>query len=85
MRQTGLQLDVTTFSALISACERDHQGWRAFDFLAEMRQTRLQPGVITFNASISACEKAISGNERSTSWQRRARQGYSWTLLPSAH
>ena len=57
MRQTGPQLDVITFSALVSAREKGQRWQRALDFLAEMRQTGLQLDVISFNALISACEK----------------------------
>ena len=37
MLRTGLQPDVITFNALISACEKGQEGLQAPGFLVEMR------------------------------------------------
>ena len=57
MRQRGLEPDVITYSAAISACEKGSQWERALELLDEMRQRGLEPDVITYSAAISACEK----------------------------
>ena len=57
MRRSGLEPNVITFSALISACEKGQQWQLALGFLEEMRWSGLELNVITVNAVISACEK----------------------------
>ena len=57
MKQRGLEPNVITCSALISACAKARKLDKAFEVFAEMKQRGLQPEVITCNALISACEK----------------------------
>merc|ERR1712032_433337 len=56
-RRSGLEPDVITNSASISACEKGHQWAMALQILGKMRRSGLEPDVITNSASISACEK----------------------------
>ena len=56
MRQ-GLLPNVITYSALISACEKDALPQRALQLLETMLHQGLLPEVITYSALISACEK----------------------------
>ena len=46
-----------SYSAVISACEKDQHGQRALGLLELMQQTRVLPGVISCSTVISACEK----------------------------
>ena len=57
MRQGGLEPDVITYSASISAREKGQQWGLALGLLRQVPQGRLEPDVITYSASISACEK----------------------------
>eukprot|EP00973_Karenia_brevis_P057172 7954428-Karenia_brevis.AAC.1 len=54
MRRESLHLDVISFSAAISACEKGGQWQWA---RTEMRRESLHVDVISFSAAISACEK----------------------------
>eukprot|EP00973_Karenia_brevis_P092825 12414284-Karenia_brevis.AAC.1 len=54
MRRESLHLDVISFSAAISVCEKGGQWQHAW---AEMRGERLHLDVISFSAAISAQEK----------------------------
>eukprot|EP00973_Karenia_brevis_P054878 7629181-Karenia_brevis.AAC.1 len=65
MRKGSLSLDVISFNAAISACEKGWQWQRVAPLLNEMRKGDLSPNVISFNAAISACEKGAQ-------WQRVA-------------
>jgi len=49
--------NVVTYSALISACEKDNQPRKALEFFKTMQQQGVVSTVITYNALISACEK----------------------------
>ena len=53
----GLVLDVISYSAVISACEKGAQWWTALELLADMELRGLVPDVISYNAASSACEK----------------------------
>eukprot|EP00913_Durusdinium_trenchii_P027254 g25569.t1 len=54
-----LGVDVWSFNATISACEKGQQWHWALELFDSLCQTpSVQPDTITFNASISACEKA---------------------------
>jgi len=57
MQRRGLEADVITFSAVISACEKGKQPEQALQLFEEMRRRVLEPDVITFSAVISAREK----------------------------
>ena len=54
MRSQGLQADVVTYTATISACEKGRRWQRALGFFEEMRSQGLRANVITYNATISA-------------------------------
>eukprot|EP00931_Biecheleriopsis_adriatica_P095279 TRINITY_DN6891_c0_g1_i10.p1 TRINITY_DN6891_c0_g1~~TRINITY_DN6891_c0_g1_i10.p1 ORF type:complete len:126 (-),score=29.61 TRINITY_DN6891_c0_g1_i10:130-462(-) len=58
MKQSGLQPDVITFNALISACEQGNHSEKALEIFAEMRQRGLQPNVITYDSLVRAGQKA---------------------------
>merc|ERR1711865_370939 len=55
-RQSGVQPNVISFNAAISACEKGGKWERALELLQEMRQSGVQPDVISFSSAISACE-----------------------------
>ena len=57
MRAAGVQPNVISFNAAISACEKGGQCERALALLGDMRAAGVQPDVISFSAAISACEK----------------------------
>eukprot|EP00913_Durusdinium_trenchii_P026775 g25116.t1 len=54
MKESSVRLDVITYSAAISACEKALQWERALELLAEMRAERVPPNRITVNAAINA-------------------------------
>ena len=54
MRQQGLQVNVITYSAVISACGKCEMPERALQLFDEMQQQGLEPNVITYTAVISA-------------------------------
>jgi pentatricopeptide repeat protein len=57
MIDRGIDPDVITFSAAISACTTGGQWEKALDLFREMQSRGIDPDVITFSAAISACEK----------------------------
>ena len=57
MRQKGIELDMITYGATISACQTAKQLDKASELLAEMWQKGLERDVLTYSAAISACEK----------------------------
>ena len=57
LRHNGLEGDVITYSAAISACGKVKQSQKALELLEEMRQNGMEPNVITYNAASSAREK----------------------------
>ena len=57
MQQQGLEPNVITYNAMISACEKGQQAERVLQLFEAMQQQRLEPNVITYNAMISACGK----------------------------
>ena len=57
MATQGLQANVITFSATISAYEKGRQWEAALDTLFKLVVARRHIDAITFNATISACEK----------------------------
>ena len=48
--------NVTTYTALISACEKGEQPELALEIAEEMQRHDVIPNVITYRALISACE-----------------------------
>ncbi len=57
MASRRLELDVVTYNASISACEKGSQLAQVLALLREMACGRLELDVVTYSASISACEK----------------------------
>ena len=56
MQWQGLVLNVITYTALISACEKGQQPEQATRLYEAMQWQGLVPNVITYTALISACE-----------------------------
>ena len=57
MRSEGIEPNVITYSAAISACEKGKKWEKALSLLEQMRDARIKPDVISYSAAISACEK----------------------------
>ena len=57
MINLGLEADVVSYNAAISACTKGRQWASALSLLAQMRSEGIAPNVITFNAAIGACER----------------------------
>ena len=55
MRQKGLEPDVTTYTAAISASDKAKQSEEAFRLLEEMRQKGLQPNVFMYCSHLCMC------------------------------
>merc|ERR1712070_1337307 len=53
----GMQADVISYSATLSACEKGQQWMAAVALLREMQQWQVQADVISYSSTISACEK----------------------------
>ena len=53
-----MQLDVVSFGAAISSCERASVWQQSLVFLGELQGRRLEQNIVTCSAAISACEKA---------------------------
>ena len=59
MQAQGIQPDVITYSAAVSACVKSKDQWQtALRLLAEMQAQGIQPNVITATAAIGASEKS---------------------------
>ena len=58
MQERGVEPDVITWNAAISACEKGGQWERAMELFQKMQERRVVPNVITWSAAISACEKS---------------------------
>eukprot|EP00665_Eupelagonemidae_sp_cell47_P009021 gene9021-biopygen1652 len=54
MRGRGMEPDVITYSAAISACEKGKEPGKAIELLEEMREHGLEPDLISYSAAISA-------------------------------
>merc|ERR1711966_109308 len=63
MRRTGIQPDVVTYNAAISACEKGGKWEKALSLHKEMRGDGLKPNVISYSAAISACQKGTQLEE----------------------
>ena len=48
---------MVTYSALISACDKEQELRRVFDVCAVMMRQALEPDMVNYNALISACGK----------------------------
>eukprot|EP00973_Karenia_brevis_P007863 1067095-Karenia_brevis.AAC.1 len=57
MRRESLKLDVISFNAAISTCEKNGQWQYVAPLFVEMRKEDLTPDVISFSAATSACDK----------------------------
>ena len=57
MKNNGIEPDVISYSATISACEKGGQWEKALQLFQEMRTNGIEPNVISYGATISACEK----------------------------
>ena len=57
MCKAGVTMDVISFSAAISACEKGGQWQRAMCVLDDMLKAGVTGNVISLNAAISACGK----------------------------
>ena len=57
MTERGIEPDVISYSAAISACEKGGEWQRALELLDAIRRRGLAPNVISYSAAISACEK----------------------------
>ena len=51
--------DVTSYNALISACEKGGEWQRALH-LFQLCRSELQPNLVSYNAMISACQKGLA-------------------------
>jgi pentatricopeptide repeat protein len=58
MQRRGVQPNVITWNAAISACAKGAQWERAVELFEEMQRRGVQPDVITWSAAISACEQS---------------------------
>ena len=54
----GVEPNAFSFSAAISACEKEGQWQQALGVLSAMQHAKLPPNVVAYSAAISACEKA---------------------------
>ena len=54
MGRRGVEPDVISFSAAISACEKGGQWERALSLLEEMGRRGVEPDVVSFNAALDA-------------------------------
>ncbi len=59
MDRLGLEPNVVTYNATISACVKGLQWAKALELLASMDRRGLEPDVETYNATISACVKGL--------------------------
>jgi len=57
MESRGITPNTISYSAAISACEKEGQWQQALILLREMESRGISPGTISYNAAISACEK----------------------------
>ena len=57
MRKVGMPLDVISFIAAMSACEKGRQWEKGLSLLGEMRKVDVTLNVISVSAAISACKK----------------------------
>lgn len=57
LRVRGLEPNVITYSALVSACTKGSKWQMALNLMSEMKDAGLKPDVVSCNAAISACEK----------------------------
>jgi len=80
-RCKGIESDVYTYSALISACEKAGQSDRAFGVYADMRREGVAPDVYTYSALISACEKAGQSDRAFGVYDEMRREGVEPTVI----
>ena len=66
----GLQANVITYNATISACGKSHQWQRTLELLEKRPSQELQANVITYSAIISACGNGKQCQRRAASLER---------------
>lgn len=57
MKRSGLNPDVYSYSAAISACEKDKQWEKALEIFEKMQIQNVNPDVVAFNSAITACSQ----------------------------
>ena len=67
MQEAGVQPNVITYSAVISAFEKGGQWQQALSLFDHMTQEDVQPDVICFNAALSSLEK---GSQWQQAWAK---------------
>ena len=63
MRDAGIRLNVFSFIATISSCEKGDQWEEALAVLWDMRDAEMMLNAISFNAAISSCGKGDQWEE----------------------
>ena len=58
MKNSGIEPDVISYSAAISACEKGGRWEQALEVFDEMRSRGVEPNVITYTSAMSACVKS---------------------------
>lgn len=80
MKARGLQPTVTSYTAIIAACEKGQQWEKALQLLDEMRTQGLHPDVMSYHASVIAYQKNLQWEKasqiKSESHKFRARRDH---------
>jgi len=75
MSEKGIQPNVISYSAAISACEKGGQWQEALKLFREMSEKGIQPNVISYSAAISACEKGGQWQEALKLFREMSEEG----------
>ena len=57
MRINGIELNIISYNATISACEKGGEWEKALQLFKETNHNGIDPNIISYNATISAREK----------------------------
>ena len=57
MQRDGVEANIFTYSALISACAKGKQWNKALEVFEDLQRVGIEADAITYSAMISACEK----------------------------